>query len=343
MRLLATLFGGRKITMPLSLKESRACAEMAKVLYDCLPGSGAKSWKGHVTFQTVAAEVGVGEFWPGGSKEPAIATLLERTIEYKRGLFEKLIIRIVRAGIKYRGKGSNPITEDEIKSLNGLILDIGFKFPDLWDPLFLSSLRAGASDRAAELVEKELVAEKVRVSEVSDKEQKRLSIKKTFYELAGLEDRQAAGRALEGVLNKLFELSNLKPREPFRVVGEQIDGSFELDNEIYLVEAKWEKKPLSEQPLMVFREKIQGKSNITRGAFIALNRCTNEAMDAITRGKQPNFFIIDGYDLVTVLEGTLSLIEMLRAKIRCFAEEGRLLLSASEIIESDPNTGMKNK
>jgi len=258
--------------MNLSLKESRACAEMAKVLYDFLPGSGASIWKGHVKFHTVAAEVGVDQFWPGGSKEPAIATLLEKTLEYKRSLFEKLIIGIVRAGIKHREKQNNPITEDEIKTLNGLILEVGFKFPNLWDPLFLSSLRTGASERSAELVDKEITAEKVKVSEISEQDRKLISIKKMFYELSSIKDRQTAGRELEVVLNKLFELSDLRPREPFRVTGEQIDGSFELDNEIYLVEAKWEKKPLSEQPLMVFREKIEGKSNITRGVFICTER-----------------------------------------------------------------------
>lgn len=325
--------------MTLSLKESRACSEMAKVLYNFLPGSGSKKWKGHVTFQTVAAEVGVGNFWPGGSKEPAIAALLERTLEYQRGSFEKLIVKIIRAGIKYRQKEGNPITEDEIITLNGLILEVGFKFPDLWDPLFWSSLRAGASDRAAELVDKELTAEKIRVSEVTSNQQKLVSLKTKFYALARMEDRQAAGRALEKVLNGLFELSGLKPREPFRVVGEQIDGSFDLDNEIYLVEAKWEQKPLSEQPLIVFRGKVEGKSNITRGAFIAINGCTDVALDAITRCKQPNFFIIDGYDLSCALEGTIDLKDILRAKIRCLAEEGRLLLSAAEILNSTRRTG----
>ncbi len=320
--------------MALPLNELRACSEMAKILYSFLPGSGSKKWTGHVTFQTVATEVGVLEYWPGGSKEPAIATLLEMTLEYQRSMFESLILKIVRAGLKYREKQGEPITEDEIKLLNGLILEVGFKFPDLWDALFLASLRTGASDRASELVENEMTADRIKVSDVSIMEKSRLSIKTAFYELAGMKDRQAAGRAFERVLNELFELSSLKPRESFRVVGEQIDGSFELDNEIYLVEAKWVKRPLSEQPLMVFREKIQAKSNITRGAFIALNRCTSVAMDAITRGKQPNFFIIDGYDLVSVLEGTLSLNDLLRAKIRCLAEEGRLLLSASEIMRS---------
>lgn len=327
--------------MTLSLKESRACSEMAKVLYSFLPGSGSGKWKGHVTFQSVAAGVGAAKFWPGGSKEPAIATLLEKTLEYERSLFEKLILRIVRAGLKYREKQGEPVTENEIKTLNGLILEVGFKFPDLWDPLFLSSLRVGASDRAADLVDRELTAEKIRVSEVLASKQQLVILKTEFYALVSMSDRQAAGRALEKVLNGLFEQSDLSPREPFRVVGEQIDGSFDLDNEIYLVEAKWEQERLSEQPLMVFREKIQGKSNITRGAFIAINGCTEVALDAITRGKQPNFFLIDGYDLSCVLEGSISLKELLRIKIRCLAEEGCMLLSASKILQSSTQTGSK--
>jgi len=318
--------------MVLSLKESRTCAEMAKVLYSFLPGSSVKSWTGYVCFQTIAEEVGVGSFWSRGSKEPAIATLLEKTLEYRRDLFEKLIICIVRAGIKNREKRNNPITEQEIIILNGLILDVGFKFPDLWDPLFLSSLRSGATERAADLIEKELSTEKIKQSDKSSKVQALQTLKTTFYALAAQEDRQEAGRKFEKVLNELFELSELKPREPFRIVGEQIDGSFELDNEVYLVEAKWEKEAISEAPLMIFREKVQGKSTITRGAFIALNRCTSAALDAITRGKQPNFFIIDGYDLVNVLEGTLTLKELLRAKIRCLAEEGCVFLSVAKII-----------
>ena len=102
--------------MPVSLKESRAATEMAKVLYSFLPGSGARSWKGHITFQTVSNDVGVGEFWQGGSKEPAIAALLERTLEYRRDLFEKLILTIVKEGLKYRKKKNDPISEDEISN-----------------------------------------------------------------------------------------------------------------------------------------------------------------------------------------------------------------------------------
>jgi hypothetical protein len=84
-------------------------------------------------------------------------------------------------------------------------------------------------------------------------------------------DGKGAGLALEKLLNELFGVFGLRPRQPFRVVGEQIDGSFELDGEIYLLESKWEKEALPEGSLLVFRGKIEGKSTFTRGVFIALN------------------------------------------------------------------------
>ena len=131
--------------MPLSLKESRAVVEMAELLYHFLPGSGSPQWKGHVSFRTVAEKVGVGDLWQSGSKIPMITALLERTLEFRRGLFEALILEIVRAGFIYRQKQGNPVSPEDIDKLNGLILEVGFKFPDLWDPDFKASLRADAS------------------------------------------------------------------------------------------------------------------------------------------------------------------------------------------------------
>jgi len=73
-----------------------------------------------------------------------------------------------------------------------------------------------------------------------------LGLKEEFAQLAMEKDRSKAGLALEQLLNRLFELYELKPRQPFRIVGEQIDGSFDLDSHIYLLELKWEQHPLAE-------------------------------------------------------------------------------------------------
>jgi hypothetical protein len=124
-------------------------------------------------------------------------------------------------------------------------------------------------------------------------------LKREFLALHENVDRQRAGLQLEKVLNRLFVLHGLSPREAFRVVGEQIDGSFELDHEVYLLEAKWLQEPSPAADLYVFREKVEGKSKFTRGVFLSINGVSRDGSDAITRGKQPNFFIIDGYDVMT--------------------------------------------
>jgi WD40 repeat protein len=137
---------------------------------------------------------------------------------------------------------------------------------------------------------------------------------------------QKAGFALEGFLNKLFALEELAPRKSFRVVGEQIDGSFELDDETYLLEAKWEKDPLSESALLSFRGKIEGKSSFTRGVLVAINGVSSDATKAIAIGKQLTFFVMDGNDLTMILAGRVGLRQFLRERRRLLAEEGAILV-----------------
>lgn len=105
-----------------------------------------------------------------------------------------------------------------------------------------------------------------------------------------------------------------------------------MDHEVYLLEAKWEKLPLPEAPLLVFRGKIEGKSQFTRGVFISLSGISDDARVAITRGKQPNFFIVDGHDITLVLEGRLDLSVLLRAKLRHLADRGEVLLLGRNIM-----------
>jgi hypothetical protein len=156
-------------------------------------------------------------------------------------------------------------------------------------------------------------------------------LKDEFLGLAMEQDRNKAGLALEKLLNRLFALFHLQPRLPFRVIGEQIDGSFVLDGEVYLMEAKWENHRLSEAPLLVFRGKIEGKSTFTRGVFIALNDITAEARDAISRGKSPCFFVVNGHDLMMILTEAITLTDFLRKRIRLLGEEGRLCVPFSEL------------
>jgi hypothetical protein len=161
--------------------------------------------------------------------------------------------------------------------------------------------------------------------------QKLEKLEQQFYQLGAEKDRRKAGLALEQLLNELFAAFELQPRQPFRIVGEQIDGSFLLDGHIYLMESKWEKNPLPEADLLVFRGKIEGKSTFTRGLLIALNDVSAQARHAITQGKAPSFFVMNGHDLLMILRNAVGLPEFLRKRVRLLAEEGRMFVPFSEV------------
>jgi hypothetical protein len=156
-------------------------------------------------------------------------------------------------------------------------------------------------------------------------------LKEEFDRLAAEKDRNKAGLALEGLLNRLFETFQLRPRLPYRRVGEQMDGSFVLDGHIYLLESKWVDHALPQADLLVFRGKIEGKSTITRGVFVAVNGISTPAQFAITQGKAPSFFVIDGYDLMMIFSEAISLPDFLRWRLRVLAEEGRVCVPFSEL------------
>lgn len=304
---------------------------MTEVLYEFLPGSGHTVWKGHVNFGTVAATVGVGDFWQGGSKKPAITALLSQTLQHRRNLFQSLVLELVRSGIAYREKQNRPITTTEIDDLNGHILELGFKFPELWDKGFRESLKQTTTERARQHVS-DADAQQKQQSLQQRRSQELALLKDWFFQLASDADRKKAGLTLEKLLNQLFALFELQPREPFRITGEQIDGSFELDSEIYLLESKWEKDALPEADLLVFRGKIEGKSTFTRGVLIALNDISVPARDAITRGKAPSLFVMNGHDLMMVLAEAIDLKDFLRKRIRLLAEQGRMCVPFSELV-----------
>ena len=151
-----------------------------------------------------------------GSRLPMITALLQKTLESRRESFERLILEIVRAGVTYRQKQRLPIQAEEIEQLNGLLLDVGFKFPELWDPDFHASLRMGSAQRAKERVETALQEERVRATHESRRSAELRELRDRFFVLGSADSRQKAGFELEKILNRLFALHGLAPREPFR-------------------------------------------------------------------------------------------------------------------------------
>lgn len=155
-------------------------------------------------------------------------------------------------------------------------------------------------------------------------------LKKAFTQLYG--DKltpQARGKFFEKFLQEIFNQQSIRMGEAFRIVGEEIDGSFKFEGENYIVEAKWQDASSSTGQLYKFAHKVDGKMH-GRGVFISVNGFSNEAIKAVVHGKHIKTMLIDGADLNFVLEGLVSLTELLDYKIRAAQTRGEVYVCAVE-------------
>ena len=158
---------------------------------------------------------------------------------------------------------------------------------------------------------------------------------KLLNELKSLTDYQdtpqARGFAFEKYLRNLFEINGLEPRGSFKLVGEQIDGSFLLHNEVYLLEAKWTSKKIDKGNLVIFNEKVSSKSGFTRGLYISFSGYSDEALATFANGRTVNIVLMTVQELAIALTRKLDLTDVLKYKVRALAEEGNYNKSILEM------------
>ncbi|MEH6487312.1 restriction endonuclease [Hyphomonas oceanitis] len=139
----------------------------------------------------------------------------------------------------------------------------------------------------------------------------------------------ARGFAFEKFLKSAFEAHGLSPRGSFRLTGEQIDGSFVINGEVYLLEAKWTNDQTDAATLRSFNAKVEDKARWTRGLFISNSGFTEQGLQAFGRAK--SIVCMDGYDLYEVLNGQLSLGEIIDAKARLAGETGNPFIRVRDL------------
>ena len=301
--------------MALTLAESQAISELAEHLYPFLPGKAHPYADQGTSFAGVASRASVERYWPGGSKLPAITQLLSGVLEHERGKFCPLILEIVRRGLKYR-QGRAPITREEIERLNDLILKVQFKVLELHDPAFLDALPRTPKAEAKS-------GSRLPIDQLGD-------LQRRLIEVTGLPP-QERGIKFETFLGELFEAYELAPRAAFRLVGEQIDGSFQFQGETYLLEARWQGVHTDQADLLVFSGKVAGKAKWSRGLFISMTGFTDEGLKAFSQGKPTNIVCMDGLDLYHVMQGKIDLRLVIERKARLAAETNRAFVAVREL------------
>lgn len=307
--------------MSVSLKQAQAVNQLASVVHDFLPNKPHPYADQSISFVGIARDLGLERFYSAGSKRTAVTTLLTRTLEHQEGSFCPLVSEIVKRALVYRSNKGSPLCREDIEAVNGAVERVGFKIPALWDIEFRESLPR----RNPLPVPKPTVTRKT----LQDLKQKLLDVRQ-------LPDTHR-GPAFERFLQSFFRSLKLEPRRAFKLVGEQIDGSFELDRQTYLLEAKFHAAPVGPADLRVFRDKVDGKATWSRGVFISWSGFSPDAPAALSRGKSTNIIGMTGQDLFFVLDEKITLQQAIRMKVRRAAETGEALVPLHQLLlETSP-------
>ena len=146
---------------------------------------------------------------------------------------------------------------------------------------------------------------------------------------------QERGYKFEKLLDDLFKLFEIPVTEGFvRNDGaEQIDFAFRLDTHDLLAEAKWRKSKSSPSELDSFTMKVNRSGENTRGVFISVNGWSVNVVNTLKKNPTKNIFLVDGDDVLSILTGSISLVDVLRSKANELSITAEPFISADDILQ----------
>jgi len=249
--------------------------------------------------------------------------------EYKAFIADKIINILVNDGDKYLGAVRELMQRiTEMKDFSHLLKEENGRRLKKEAEVNVERLRQLVQKHNEKVTSEQ---KKIRAREQASEERiKKVSktshldkLKNQFYELNAMADARKRGLKLEPFLFDLFNLFDLYPRGSFSITGEQIDGAFEMDGNYFLLEAKWEKLPIGARELRYFKEQVESRLDNTLGLFISISGFTEEGLIAFQKTR-PNIILMDGEDLISVLESFIDLRELLSRKQRYAAQTGEV-------------------
>lgn len=158
-------------------------------------------------------------------------------------------------------------------------------------------------------------------------------IKDRYFAYFSSNDLQRRGYALEEILYDLFLLFELNPKGPFRRTGEQIDGAFSHGGDHFLLEAKWQSKPVDLNALRDLDGAVNSSFDNTLGLFVSIYGFSEEALSGYVQGKRPCLICMDGMDLTLVCDGKIDLNDLLDRKQDIAVHKRKIFVSASAILQ----------
>ncbi|PXY40535.1 hypothetical protein DMB65_11515 [Flavobacterium cheongpyeongense] len=157
-------------------------------------------------------------------------------------------------------------------------------------------------------------------------EQELFQLKEEFNKIAINRNFQQRGFKFEKFLYSLFLLFDLEPKGSFKIHGEQIDGAFTFQSTDYLLEAKWASE-VNRSDLATFCFKVETKFKNAAGLLISIDGVTSEAISSDFK----SIIIMDGIDLLAVLDNRITLPDLLFKKRRKASETGNIYINFNSL------------
>lgn len=252
--------------------------------------------------------------WAGNTKLESVSQLIDRMAK-RQDIYQTDLLKLIQEAGNINDFSHLKIWDDadtKIKKAKSAVQKLLNQSKGYFDSI--EELKKAEQARATN---------QAKIKESITYQQRLEELKKKFFEIAINDNHQSRGHQLEKLLNELFLFFDLDPKSSFKITGEQIDGSFTFDNTDYLLEAKWQKKQIDAQELYGFGGKIQGKLKNTLGLYVSLEGFSNES----TKTQNPSvkaIILMDGADLMQILEGRIKLTDMLYIKRRHAAQTGEI-------------------
>jgi len=273
-------------------------------IIDLLETSLAECFKYHGALDTFVLRVGVANARLSAARERADARNKQSLRGFNRAP-KRLVVQELLHDLNASGADDDRLVAAMVTAL------CKGAFPDA-TPEGLAAVKAlqaerveetrEATERRTEQARRTREAERKGEQAAASKRARRDQFRSSFIQLSQIADRQTRGFTLEKFLNDFLDYEGLDPRGSFRLLGEQIDGSFSWKGRTYLVEAKWVTTPVGGAEFSSLMYKIEGKTADTRGLFISINGYSPNAIRGLRMKGELRFTCIDGTHLMRCLE-----------------------------------------
>lgn len=151
-----------------------------------------------------------------------------------------------------------------------------------------------------------------------------------LFKLDAIKEAQRRGYEFEKYLNRLFGVFGLDPHASYRTDTDQIDGSFILNGNTVLLEAKYRVASLSKNDLILFENKVSRKSSFARGLFVSLSDFDENVVNYF-KDRSSRIIAVSVPEIYMMCSEEKDLREVLTRKFRYLDEYGIIYKHISQL------------